>query len=41
VGGARLMIDVEADRWGAACRVDADLDALYDRWAYSLERALS
>ncbi|TLY15065.1 MAG: phosphoribosylformylglycinamidine synthase II, partial [Nitrospirae bacterium] len=41
VGGARLLIDVEADRSSPGCRVDADLDALRDRWGRSLERALS
>src|SRR5437899_7673667 len=41
VGGFRLVIEVAADRWGPGCRIDTDLDTLHDRWAYSLERALS
>jgi len=40
VGGTRLVIDVAADRWGPACRIDADLDTLYDRWGRSLERSI-
>ncbi|HEV8540317.1 MAG TPA: phosphoribosylformylglycinamidine synthase subunit PurL [Nitrospiraceae bacterium] len=41
VGGQKLMIDVEADRYGAAIRIDAELNQLHDTWAHSLERALN
>ncbi len=41
VGGERLIIDVEAGRQASACRVDAELKTLLDRWGNSLERALN
>ena len=41
VGGERLVIDVEAGKQAPACRVDADLKTLLDRWGNSLERALN
>jgi phosphoribosylformylglycinamidine synthase len=41
VGGERLTIDVEAVKQASACRVDADLKTLLDRWSNSLERALN
>jgi len=41
VGGDRLVIEVESDRWGPGCRVEAQVEALHDRWANSLERALN
>ncbi|MFQ5931844.1 MAG: AIR synthase related protein, partial [Nitrospiraceae bacterium] len=40
VGGERLSLDVEADRGGTGCRIDADLGSLLDRWATSIERSL-
>ena len=40
VGGERLVIEVEADRWGPSCRIDADVKNLSDHWACSLERSL-
>ncbi|MEK6525818.1 MAG: AIR synthase-related protein, partial [Nitrospirota bacterium] len=40
VGGERLVIEVEADRWGPGCRIDADVKNLSDHWACSLERSL-
>ena len=40
VGGERLVVEVEADRWGPGCRVDADLETLYDRWVNSIEKAI-
>nr|MBI3612104.1 phosphoribosylformylglycinamidine synthase II [Nitrospirota bacterium] len=40
VQGDRLVIDVAADRWGAGCRIDTDLNRLFDRWGNSLERVL-
>ncbi|MDE3244357.1 MAG: phosphoribosylformylglycinamidine synthase subunit PurL [Nitrospirota bacterium] len=40
VQGDRLVIDVAADRWGPGCRIDADLETLFDRWGKSLERTL-
>ncbi len=41
VGGERLIIDVEAGKQASACRVDAELKTLLDRWGNSLERALN
>jgi phosphoribosylformylglycinamidine synthase len=41
VGGERLVIDVEAGKQVSACRVDAELKTLLDRWGNSLERALN
>jgi phosphoribosylformylglycinamidine synthase len=41
VGGERLTIDVEATKQAPACRVDADLESLLDKWGNSLERALN
>jgi phosphoribosylformylglycinamidine synthase subunit PurL len=41
VGGDRLVIEVESDRWGPGCRLDAGLDDLYDRWGRSIERAIT
>ncbi|MCI0362651.1 MAG: AIR synthase related protein [Phycisphaerales bacterium] len=41
VGGERLVIDVEASKQASACRVDAELKTLLDRWGNSLERALN
>jgi phosphoribosylformylglycinamidine synthase len=38
VGGERLVIDVPGEP--AGCRIDATVAALYDEWAYALERAL-
>jgi phosphoribosylformylglycinamidine synthase len=40
VGGDRLIVEVEADRKGPACRIDADVARLHDFWANSLERSL-
>jgi len=40
VQGERLVVDVAADRWGAGCRIDADVETLFDRWGNSLERTL-
>ncbi|MGH7168346.1 MAG: AIR synthase-related protein, partial [Nitrospiraceae bacterium] len=40
VGGERLVVEVEADRWGPSCRVDVDVAALADRWGNGLERSL-
>ena len=40
VGGGRLVVEVEADRLGPGCRIDMELDLVYDRWANGLERAL-
>jgi phosphoribosylformylglycinamidine synthase len=40
VGGSRLVIDVEGDKLGPGCRVDADLASLIERWGNSLEQAL-
>jgi phosphoribosylformylglycinamidine synthase len=40
VGGERLVIDVDAARQAPACRVDADVKTLLDRWGNSIERAL-
>jgi phosphoribosylformylglycinamidine synthase len=40
VGGARVIIDVEADKHAPGCRIDADLATLADRWGNSLERQL-
>jgi Phosphoribosylformylglycinamidine (FGAM) synthase, synthetase domain len=40
VGGDRFIIHVESDDRTAGCTIDSDLDALYDRWANSLKRAL-
>ncbi|MEE9173294.1 MAG: AIR synthase-related protein, partial [candidate division NC10 bacterium] len=40
VGGDRLVVEVEADRLGPGCRIDTELDLVYDRWANGLERAL-
>jgi phosphoribosylformylglycinamidine synthase subunit PurL len=41
VGGERLMIDVDAVKQAPACRIDADLKTLLDKWGNSLERALN
>jgi phosphoribosylformylglycinamidine synthase II len=41
VGGQKLSIEVEADRYGPAIRVDADVNRLHDTWAHSLERILN
>ena len=41
VGGERLVIDIEASKQASACRVDADLKTLLDKWGNSLERALN
>ncbi|WP_447972989.1 phosphoribosylformylglycinamidine synthase subunit PurL [Nitrospira sp. Kam-Ns4a] len=41
VGGDRLVIEVAADRWGPACRIEAPLPQLADRWGRGLERALN
>ncbi len=41
VGGSRLVIEVGADRWGAACRIDAEVARLQDAWGGSLERVIS
>jgi len=41
VGGERLVIDVEAGKQASACRVDAELKTLLDRWGNSLEKALN
>jgi phosphoribosylformylglycinamidine synthase len=41
VGGDRLTIDVEAVKQASACRVDADLKTLLDKWGNGLERALT
>ncbi len=41
VGGSRLVIEVGADRWGAACRIDAEVACLQDAWGGSLERVIS
>ncbi len=41
VGGERLVIDVEAGTQALACRIDAELKTLLDRWGNSLERALN
>ncbi len=41
VGGSRLVIEVGVDRWGATCRIDAEVDRLQDAWAGSLERVIS
>ena len=40
VGGGRLVVEVEADRLGPGCRIDMELDLVYDRWTNGLERAL-
>jgi phosphoribosylformylglycinamidine synthase len=40
VGGDRFVIEVEGDQQVAGCRIDVDLETLYDKWANSLERAL-
>jgi phosphoribosylformylglycinamidine synthase len=40
VGGERLTIDVDAGKQASACRIDADLKTLLDKWGNSLERAL-
>ena len=40
VGGDRVTVDVEADRWGPGCRIDTDVNALADRWENGLARAL-
>jgi phosphoribosylformylglycinamidine synthase subunit PurL len=40
VGSDRFIIHVESDDRTAGCTIDSDLDALYDRWANSLKRAL-
>jgi len=40
VGGERLVVEVEADRWGPSCRIDAEMATLADRWANGLERSL-
>ncbi len=41
VGGERLVIDVEAGKQASACRIDAELKTLLDKWGNSLERALN
>ena len=41
VGGDRFVIDVEKGQWSEGCRIDLPVDELHDRWAYSIERALS
>ncbi|HKW85445.1 MAG TPA: phosphoribosylformylglycinamidine synthase subunit PurL, partial [Nitrospiraceae bacterium] len=41
VGDERLVVEVAPDRVGPGCRIDADLDTLFDRWGRSLERSLS
>lgn len=41
VGGERLVVEVEAGGRGSGCRIDADLETLYDRWGNSLERSLT
>jgi phosphoribosylformylglycinamidine synthase subunit PurL len=41
VGGERLVIDVEASKQASACRVDAELKTLLDRWGNSLEKTLN
>jgi hypothetical protein len=40
VGGDRLVIEVAGDRGMPGCKIDVPVEALYDRWAKSLERAL-
>ncbi len=40
VGGDRVTVDVEADRWGPGCRIDTDVNTLADRWENGLARAL-
>lgn len=40
VGGTRLIIEVEGDTHTAGCRIDADVNTLWDRWASALERAM-
>ncbi len=40
VGGDRLVIEVAGDRGMPGCKIDVPVEALYDRWANSLERAL-
>lgn len=40
VGGDRLVIQVEGDKFVSGCRVDVDLTTLADEWGNSLERAL-
>lgn len=40
VSGDRLAIDVDASKHYPACRVDADVATLLDRWGNSLERSL-
>ena len=41
VGGERLIIDVEPAKQALACRVDADVKSLLEKWGDSLERALN
>jgi phosphoribosylformylglycinamidine synthase len=41
VGGDRLVIQVEGDKFISGCRVDVDLTTLADHWGNSLERALA
>jgi len=41
VGGERLIIDVEKGQWSEGCRIDLALDDVFDRWAWSIERALN
>jgi phosphoribosylformylglycinamidine synthase len=41
VGGTRFVIDAEKGQWAEGCRIDLPVDQLHDRWAYSVERALS
>ena len=40
VGGDRVTVDVEADRWGPGCRIDTDVNTLADRWENGLKRSL-
>ncbi len=41
IGGDRLRVEVEPDRLGPGCVIDADLHTLSDRWGQSLERSLA
>ncbi|WP_447980180.1 phosphoribosylformylglycinamidine synthase subunit PurL [Candidatus Nitrospira bockiana] len=41
VGGDRLIVEVEGDDRTAGCRIEAEVETLWDRWAGALERALT
>jgi phosphoribosylformylglycinamidine synthase len=40
VGGDRCVLTLDDVPSGPGAKIDVDLDSLFDRWAYSLERAL-